>query len=113
MTRDRHSVPLDARLCSSQDRQVGLRWPVALDRRLDDLLDRAEDAGERTNRRELIAALLLAAEYDGDELRELLRTYRTALVRDAPLATDVEDGNVLKFEPPSPGPRPRKSHQES
>ena len=95
MTRDRHSVPLDARLCSSQDRQVGLRWPVAL------------------NRRELIAALLLAAEYDGEELRELLRTYRTALVRDAPLATDVEDGNVLKFEPPSPGPRPRKSHQES
>jgi len=108
MTRDRHTVPLDARLCDSQDRQVGLRWPIALDRRLDDLLDRAVDAGERTNRRELLAAVLLAASYEGDELRELLRVYRTALVRHAPLETASDSSNVLRLESPGPGPRRRR-----
>ncbi|SEB99924.1 hypothetical protein SAMN04489844_1478 [Nocardioides exalbidus] len=102
---DRHSVPGGDRLRDSKDKQVGIRWPVALDQRLDDLVQRANDAGSNTNRRELIAALLLAADHDGDGLNDVVRTYRKAVVRDAPLAPDDHGADVLDFERHRPGPR--------
>lgn len=42
----------------SRDKQAGLRLPLAVDQRIDALLARATEAGERTSRKELIAALL-------------------------------------------------------
>ena len=101
----RHSVPGGDRLRDSKDKQVGLRWPVALDQRVDDLVERANDAGGNTNRRELIAALLLAADYDGDALADLLKKYRTAAVRDAPLRPEAHGADVLDFAKHKPGPR--------
>lgn len=105
MTADRHSVSGTARLRDSQDKQVGIRWPIALDQRLDDLVGRANDAGASTNRREALSALLLEADFSGPELAQLVVRYRTALVRDAPL--EASSGDVLRFPSHRPGPRPR------
>lgn len=107
MTEDRHPVGKDLRLDGSPDRQVSLRIPLALDQRLDALVDRAVESGERTNRREVLSALLYAADGDGDSLGDLLRRYRRASVGDAVL--DVEtDENVIAFARHHPGPRTRR-----
>lgn len=78
---------------------------MALDQRLDDLLDRADEAGERTNRRELLAAILLNADFTGDELSALLRAYRRAAVGDAPLAQRGANADVIEIRSHRPGPR--------
>lgn len=109
MARQRHTVPGDTRLRDSQDKAVSIRWPIALDKRLDDLVDRANASGENTSRRELLAALLLDADHTGEELGYLLRTYRTAAADQAPLEVDRDDGNVLSFEAHKPGPRTRRT----
>lgn len=93
---------LDERLIASRDRQVGLRLPNAIDQRLDALLARSIDAGERTNRRELLAAIIFGTDMSGEELGGMLRSYRRATVKDALL--DVEPGNVT-YLTHKPGPR--------
>lgn len=98
-----HSVSGSDRLDGSKDKQVGLRWPVALDRRVDELVLRANDAGARTTRRELVAALLLATDGSGEDLVDRVIKYRRALVRDAPLETPTAE--VLEFPAQGPGPR--------
>lgn len=90
------------RLVASRDKQVGLRLPLAIDQRLDALMARAVDAGERTTRRELLAAIILEAEHTGDELGLLLKKYRRAKVADAIL--DAEPTNVAYISH-KPGPR--------
>jgi hypothetical protein len=92
----------DERLVASRDRQVGLRLPFAIDQRLDALLARAVEAGERTTRRELLAAIILSTELSGDDLGGLLRAYRRANVRDALL--DARQDNVAYLSH-KPGPR--------
>lgn len=89
------------------DRQFGFGRPVSLDQRLDQLVERAGSVGEKTNRRELLAAPLLAADHDGADLSTLVRKFRST-VGDAVL---VEPGNesadVIEFRHHSPGPRTR------
>lgn len=106
MPDDRHPIARGERLDSSRDRQVSFRLPLALDQRLDALVERASLTGERTNRRELLAALLFSADLEGEELSVLLRRYRTATVGDAVL--DVGAENVLEFRSHAPGPRVRR-----
>ena len=107
MMSDQHPVGAAERLDNSRDRQVSFRIPLALDQRLDALVDRAIDAGERTNRRELLAAIVFAAGHSGEELGALLRSYRKATVREAVL--DQDTGNLIEFRRRAPGPRPRGS----
>lgn len=107
MTNQRHPVGADQRLDGSPDRQVSLRMPLALDQRLDALVDRAIEAGERTNRREILSALLYAADGDGEALGKLLRQYRRASVGDAVLDVATDD-NVISFARHQPGPRTRR-----
>lgn len=95
------------RLDNSRDRQVSFRLPLALDQRLDALAQRAVDAGERTNRREILSALLFSANHDGEALGVMLRAYRRAAVRDAVL--DLPIDNVLDFKRHAPGPRIRRT----
>jgi hypothetical protein len=92
----------DERLVASRDRQVGLRLPFAIDQRLDALLARAVEAGERTTRRELLAAIILATDLSGDDIGGLLRAYRRANVRDALLDTNQDNVTYLSHKP---GPR--------
>lgn len=96
MAESRHPVGADLRLDGSPDRQVSFRIPLALDQRLDALVERAVEAGERTNRREVLSALLFAAQADGQQLGTILRTYRRASVGDAVLDVQPDD-NVLAF----------------
>jgi hypothetical protein len=95
-------INLDERLTASRDRQIGLRLPFAIDQRLDALLARSVDAGERTTRRELLAAIILATELNGDDLGRLLKTYRRAKVRDALLDANRDNVTYLTHKP---GPR--------
>lgn len=99
-----HAVSLDDRLSRSRDRQVGMRWPIALDDKLDGLLAAAEDAGERTNRKEIVAALIAACALDGPAMGELLRAYRTMTVRDA-LPRVPAGSKVAHLADHKPGPR--------
>lgn len=76
MAGQQHPVLMSELLRDSKDKQVSFRWAMALDQRLDALVRRAEDAGERTTRREILAALIAHADYSGEELGGLLRALR-------------------------------------
>jgi hypothetical protein len=103
---DGHAVDLRDKLARSRDKQVGLRWPIALDEFVDRLIVLAEEAGERTNRKELIAAIVATAATDGDALGTALRRYRTMTVGDC-LRDIKHENNVVHLAARKPGPRPR------
>jgi hypothetical protein len=106
---DRHAVEANANLSRSRDLQVGLRWPEAVSSRLDDLVDLASTVGERTNRKELSAALVATCALTADQLSEAIRRYRTMQVRDITDGSDVVDG-VIYMDTHRSGPRRRKIH---
>lgn len=98
----------DLLLRKAEERAIGVGIPLPLSRRLDALVEAAEEkSGSRVYRKDLVAALVLAASEDPQALADLVATYRTAKVRDAGLA-DVPDANVLQLRPPAPGPRRRR-----
>ena len=51
----------DTRLKVCPQRAAGIDWPIPLDQRLDALCELADDEGADTTRKELAAALFLAA----------------------------------------------------
>lgn len=93
------------RVVDTSERQAGVAWPVPVHAHLDALLDSVREAGERTSRKEIAAALLCAARPSGDELSRILRWYRQATVGE--LLGIAEDDGTLTFQPPAPGPRRR------
>lgn len=101
------AIPLDHRLRDCPERQAGMTWPSPIHARLDEMVAIVrEEAGRATNRKELVAALLLAASTDPDQLDQIVRTYRLATARDALInANHVERGNVLRLPRHRPGPR--------
>jgi len=105
MVEKRHSVDAAELLRLSRDRQVSFRFPLALDQRLDALMDRAVASGERTTRAELLQALILDCVSEGTELGDMLRRLRTSSNGDAVLDRDVPRDNVLQFSEHKPGPR--------
>lgn len=100
-------LPADSRLRDAPEGSVGLALSRPISDRVDALVDLVESAGERTNRKELIAALILAAPPGADQLAATLRGYRQALVRDA-LLDPQHAGATVPVEAPRPGPRRRK-----
>ena len=90
--------------CPSQ--QVSFSWPTPVDRRLDELVGLARDAARDTNRKEMLAALVLAAPSEPLALDEVVKTYRLATARDALVRPEsVEKDNVLVLPKNRPGPR--------
>lgn len=87
---------------------MGLALSHPISDRVDALVDLIESAGERTNRKELIAALILAAPVQPDQLAAVLRGYRQALVRDA-LLDPRQAGATVHLKPHRPGPRRRRT----
>lgn len=83
--------------------------PVMISERLDALVERARADGERTDRRELLSALILSAEPSTSSMSDLLREYRTARNRDAALGAMDPGEHVLVIPPRLPGPRRRSS----
>lgn len=105
MTLSGTNTPLsqDARVIDCPDKQAAVAWPLPVDAHLDQLLSRARDAGERTSRREITAALVAMCDLNGDDLGTLLRRYRTSRVRDI---VEVASGSdLLPFAKHRPGPR--------
>ena len=94
----------DARLTDCPEKPSAIAWPMPVDRRLDELVAVARDYGERTNRKELAAAIVLGSPDDGERLSELLRQFRRAKARDAVLSDPGAD-NVLHLPRHRPGPR--------
>lgn len=76
-------------------------WPLPVQARMEELVRRATEEGERTSARELLAAILCAFNVEDIDLHEVLRSYRTSRVRDVVLA-DVVD-NVVQLERRPPG----------
>lgn len=105
MVETRHSVDATALLRTSRDRQVSFRFPLSLDQRLDALVSRAVDAGERTNRSEMLLALILGCDLPGADLGALLHHLRMATCGQAVLDQPVPGDNVLQFAAHKPGPR--------
>jgi hypothetical protein len=99
--------PPDTALAGTPERQIGVSLPVPLDVRLDVLVERAIAAGERTSRKELLAAIILATSTDGEALSRLVRNLRQATIGDA-VVPGEDVWRFLPEAPPGPGPRPRR-----
>jgi hypothetical protein len=84
-------------------KQAAVAWPLPVDVRLDELLAQAEAAGEKTSRKELVAAIIAKTRVSDTQLGRLLRWYRTAKVCD--LISLPEGENVVPFVKHKPGPR--------
>jgi hypothetical protein len=97
----------DAQLQRCPEFQIGVGLPAPLSGRLDGLVERADDAGAKTSRKELLGALLLAASDDGEKLAELVQRYRKATAGDAQVP-DQPEARFLEPDRPAPGPRPRR-----
>jgi hypothetical protein len=105
---DRKQTPLNISdgVSSYPDRQAGISWPLPVDAKLEELLKAARSVGERTSRREIVAAIIAMANYSGEELSNLLRSYRLARVGEVLQSSDTS--NVVKFTQHGPGPRRRE-----
>ena len=99
-------IPADAPLRNMRERNVGLALSDPLSARLDALVDVVEATGERTNRKELLSALILGASPDVVDLPALVHRYRIAVARDALIEADPA-ASVLVFPARGPGPRRR------
>lgn len=91
--------------CEQQPTSIGFVAPI--NERLDQLVELADEEGARTNRKELLAALVLAAPEAGVALRDVVLSYRTSRARDAAVAADPT--RVLELRRHRPGPRPRQA----
>lgn len=101
---DGEAIARTTRLDRCPPVQTNVMWPVPVDQRLNELIDRVADAGEGdTTRSRLLAALVAGAPTDADELREMLSTYgqltagKVVLQRKGPIDMPVR----------RPGRRPR------
>src|SRR5216683_1327117 len=103
----RRRIRSDLPLRDAPEEGIGLTIPAPLSDRINALVDLVDAAGERTSRRELMAALILAARPLTDELTSALRTYRRASVGDASLETNRAAGS-FELARRKPGPRPRR-----
>lgn len=87
--------------------QIGVAMPGPVSARLDALVELAHKSGERTNRKELLAALVLAAPDSGASLTRILRRYRRARIAEA--FVRGEDQETF-LDPARPrGPRPPRA----
>ena len=91
--------------------QIGIAVPGPLSARLDALVKRAHRSGERTNRKELLAALILSASENEANLSRLVRRYRRARVADAFVANEDPATFLNPARPRGPRrpPTPRRS----
>ena len=98
-------IPPETPLPSCPERSLGLSLPVPISARIDLLVALAEEAGERTSRKEIVAACILGAPDGAEELVRWLRIYRRSPADSVYTSgSKLED---LKPAPARPGPRPR------
>lgn len=86
---------------------VSFKLPVVISAKLDEMVAQANASGERTDRRELLAALILDLAPNEAAIREALRAYRTARNQDASIDPSRETAPTMTIRAPRPGPRAR------
>jgi hypothetical protein len=75
MVERKTQIPPQTPLPCCPERSVGLSLPVPITARIDLLVELAEQASERTSRKEIVAACILGAPDGADELVRWLRIY--------------------------------------
>ncbi len=99
-------IPAQTPLPSCPERSVGLSLPAPINVRIDLLVQLAEQAGERTSRKEIVAACILGAPDGAEELVRWLRIYRSSPAESV-YTSGPKLADVLELKPAPPGPRPR------
>lgn len=102
------TFPASTAIRETGEYRPGIDLPPPIDQRITDLVRLARGAGERTYRKEIVGALILAAPTDGVALGEMLRAYRTAAIRDAWVGPPVEVPDEITYAPRPPGPLPEE-----
>ena len=110
---DKHAtIPPQTPLPRCPERPVGLSLPVPINARLDQLVELAEQAGERTSRKEIVAVCIMGSPSNADELIRRLRLYRrtpaNGVYTSGPILVDA-----LQLQPARPGPRRRQWRQQT
>jgi hypothetical protein len=95
----------DLKASRTVSKQAGLSWPIPADRRLDQLVELANEAGAATRRNELAAAIIAASEAEGEVLLQMVLRWRRACVSDVVLDVTAEAGIIYL---PRYGPGRRK-----
>lgn len=73
---DAGAIPRTTRIERCPAVQTNVRWPLPVDQRLNELLERLVDAGDgQTTRSRLLAALVAGAPTDPEDLRAVLLAY--------------------------------------
>jgi hypothetical protein len=98
----------DLKASTTVAKQAALNWPLPADRRLDQLVALANESGARTRRNEMAAAIIAAADVDGEILLQMVLRWRRADVRDVVLDTP-QDSAVVYL--PRYGPGRRKAEE--
>ncbi len=98
-------LPPETPLPACPERSIGLSLPLPISARLDLLVALAEQVGERTSRKEIVAACILGAPDGAEELVRWLRIYRrspaVSVYTSGSRLEDLELGSAR------PGPRAR------
>ena len=100
-------IPPETPLPYCPERSVGLSLPLPINARIDLLVELAEQAGERTSRKEIVAVCILGAPDSADELVRWLRIYRRSPA-DSTATSGAKLEDVLALRPVRPGRRPRR-----
>lgn len=86
---------------------AAINWAMPADRRLDQLVDLANEAGASTSRAELAAAIVLATDPDERSLLQMIIRWRTVRVREVVLGIE-RDAEVVVLPRFGPGRRRRR-----
>jgi hypothetical protein len=96
----------DLKASKSVCKQAALNWPLPADRRLDQLVELANEVGAATRRNEMAAAIIAGQQPDQDVLLQLVLHWRRARVADVVIEPQPESGVVYL---PRYGPGRRKT----
>jgi hypothetical protein len=90
----------------------GSACPSRLTPALDQLVELAEQAGERTSRKEIVGVCIMGSPSNADELIRRIRLYRrtaaNGVYTSGPILVDA-----LELQPARPGPRRRQWRQQT
>src|SRR5260370_9842515 len=103
-----YAIPGEMLLKRCPQTQAGLSFPIPINQQIDLLGDLADEEGIETSRKELVAALVLAAHPNPRKLAAAIQSYRKARAREAAAGPGGEE-NVLRLRVRKPGPKNRKA----
>lgn len=100
---------VDALLLDVRTKQTSLAWPHPVDERLEAMVDAAIDAGERTDRREVLAALVSTTDVSGAAMARRIKKYRAMAVGQVLPGDDVPPSGEVELPNRPPGRRPGRA----